>query len=65
MVTGYINGYGSLSVTSTYHEFALQVSHLRDRQHYAMRLLEFLNYWRALPSCYATLSVRKASISSA
>ena len=39
--------------------------HLRDGQHYAMRLLELLNCWRALPSCYATLSVRKASISSA
>ena len=34
-------------------------THLRDGQHYAMRLLEFLNCWRALPSCYATLNVRK------
>ena len=36
---------------------------LRDGQNYAMHLLEFLNCWQALLSCYTMLSVRKARIS--
>ena len=30
---------------------------LRDGQNYAMCLLKFLNCWRVLPGCYATLSL--------